>query len=82
MSENCRRIDGKAAAHIVGRTAMALTIGWGYLALVLMFDVAGIASWARHAPWATVVIIELFVIVGVMFGTTGARIGYRNVYGV
>jgi hypothetical protein len=67
--------------HILGRAAMALAVGWGYLLLIFAFDVAGLRSWAWASPIGAMATTQLFGITGVAFGAVGAHVGWTNVGG-
>lgn len=68
----------RATRHIIGRAGMAVAIGWGYLGAVFALDLAGLASWTAASPFGPLVVAELFGLFAIMFGATGARIGYLN----
>lgn len=81
MARKGRRLSFRAKAHVAGRMAMALCIGWGYLALVLALDIAGWGSWMRESPMGLMVKAQLVSLLGVMFGAVGAHVGLSNVMG-
>lgn len=76
-----RRLSLADLTHIAGRGAMALGVGWGYLALVLAFDLGGLASWAASSRYGPMALMQLAAVMGVAFFCTGARIGYENLRG-
>lgn len=67
--------------HILGRAAMALAVGWGYLLLILALDIGGLRSWASVSPIGMMAVTQLLGITGVAFGIVGAHIGWTNVAG-
>lgn len=81
MTERPTRRRLRAITHIIGRAAMAVAIGWGYLGVVFALDLAGLASWTAASPFGPLVVAQLFGLFAIMFGATGARIGYLNMVG-
>jgi hypothetical protein len=67
--------------HILGRAVMALGVGWGYLLLIVAFDIGGLRSWAAVSPIGMMAATQLFGVTGVAFGIVGAHIGWTNVAG-
>jgi hypothetical protein len=58
---------------------MALCIGWGYLALVLGFDIGGWGTWMHASPFGFMVKTQLIALMGIAYGAVGAHIGMSNV---
>ncbi|TVQ56937.1 MAG: hypothetical protein EA355_05670 [Rhodobacteraceae bacterium] len=81
MTQTRRPLSLSDLAHIVGRAAIALGIGWGYLAFVFALDLGGVASLAAESRHGAVVLMQVAALVGVAFLCTGAHIGYVNVRG-
>ena len=81
MADKTRGLTLKAKAHVAGRMAMALCIGWGYLALVLALDIGGWGTWMQVSPVGVVVKTQLVAVIGVAFGAVGAHVGLTNVMG-
>lgn len=79
MARRERRLSRRELGHVLGRAAMALCIGWGYLGVVLALDVGGWASWLRESPLGPMVRAWVAVLLGVAFGTVGAHVGLCNV---
>jgi hypothetical protein len=81
MGYERRGLSLKARAHVAGRIAMALCIGWGYLALVLGLDIGGWGTWMHVSPVGSMVRVQLVAVLGVTFGAVGAHVGLSNVMG-
>lgn len=79
MARRERGLTWGERAHVVGRTALALCIGWGYLALVLAVDAGGWGTWMQASPFGLMVRAQIVALFGVTFGAVGAHIGYCNV---
>jgi hypothetical protein len=78
MRNDAQRLKSQECLYIAARAAMAVGIGWSYLAVAITLNLGGLARILRDEPWGPVLVAEIFVVVGVMFGVTGARIGAEN----
>jgi hypothetical protein len=81
MARDRKPLSVMELTHIAGRGALGLAIGWGYVALVLAFDLGGLASWAAASPYGPPVLIQVVALTGVAFFCTGAHVGYDNMRG-
>ena len=81
MAQRPQTLSLSDTAHVAGRVAMALCIGWGYLALVIALDVGGWGTWLRQSPFGPMARAQLVSIMGVAFGAVGGHVGLSNVRG-
>ena len=74
-----RALSRRELGHILGRLAMAVGIGWTYLAIAYLSDFGGWGSWMDESRFGPVVKAELLLVFAVAFGCTGAHVGRDNV---
>jgi hypothetical protein len=79
MAVRERRLSWRERGHVLGRTAMALCVGWGYLAVVVTLDIGGWGSWMQASLFGVMVKAQVVSVVGITFGAVGAHIGMSNV---
>lgn len=81
MARKERKLTAREAAHVLGRIAMALCIGWGYLVVIMALDIGGWGTWMSASAFGLMVKAQVVAIIGVAFGAVGAHIGLSNVMG-
>ena len=79
MAQQTHKLTLADIGHILNRTALALLIGWGYLAAVIMLDVGGWGTWLYTSKFGLLIEAQLIAVMGVAFGAVGAHIGLCNV---
>jgi hypothetical protein len=79
MAQDTHKLTFADIGHILNRMVLALLIGWGYLAAVIVLDVGGWGTWLHTSKFGPLIEAQLIAVMGVAFGAVGAHIGLCNV---
>lgn len=79
MAQETHKLTLAEIGHILSRMMLALLIGWGYLAAVIVADVGGWGTWLYTSKFGPLIEAQLIAVMGVAYGAVGAHIGLCNV---
>jgi hypothetical protein len=79
MAQKSQKLTLAEMGHVLGRMVLALLIGWGYLAAIIMLDFGGWGTWLHNSKFGPLIEAQLVAVMGVAYGAVGAHIGICNV---